>query len=262
MDFLQFSSNPISIRCSSTILYTPPLEEITIKKRYNFSLFVILKGELIYRYEQNLVHFYENDVIFLPAKSVSYSYEALSEGTTIKQIFFDFSLEGATIGFDHPTKITGIAENTIKNTIDRIFDIRYSNSIDASIEASSLILKCMQQILFSDKVEEPHSQILPAISRMKENPDIDISIKDLAALCGISESHFRRLFVSEMGMSPLKYKNKLRVNRSCDYLINHMLPVSRVAEIMNFDTVYSFSKFFKNEMGISPLKYVKSKHSM
>ena len=35
-----------------------------------------------------------------------------------------------------------------------------------------------------------------------------------------------------------------------------MLSVTQTAEIIGFDTIYSFSKFFKNEMGISPKKYV------
>ena len=64
MDFLHFSSNPISIRFSSAITYIPPLEEIPIKQRYNFSFFVIQKGEFIYRYGQAVDRFRENDVIF------------------------------------------------------------------------------------------------------------------------------------------------------------------------------------------------------
>jgi transcriptional regulator GlxA family with amidase domain len=117
----------------------------------------------------------------------------------------------------------------------------------------------MHSLLFEGISEKKTSQVSPAVLFINENPEKDPSVKDLAMLCRLSESHFRRLFISETGVSPLKYKNGIRISRACDYLTSHMLPVSRVAEIMGFDTLYSFSKFFKNEMGISPLKYVKTK---
>ena len=46
----------------------------------------------------------------------------------------------------------------------------------------------------------------------------DIRIEDLAKICHISETHFRRVFTSHMKVSPLEYINSVRIHTACEFL--------------------------------------------
>jgi len=90
---------------------------------------------------------------------------------------------------------------------------------------------------------------------LKTNFDKDVSVKELAMLCGLSESHFRRLFLKKMGMSPKKYKISILMKHASALLKSEDMNISEVAESLNFCSIYAFSRAFKKEMGISPKKY-------
>ena len=42
-----------------------------------------------------------------------------------------------------------------------------------------------------------------------------LRVGDLAAVCGLSETHFRRLFQKNMQLTPMEYVNKVRIREAC-----------------------------------------------
>ncbi|MGN1191443.1 MAG: AraC family transcriptional regulator [Dorea sp.] len=79
-----------------------------------------------------------------------------------------------------------------------------------------------------------------------------IKIEDLAAVCHMSEAHFRRLFVSYMKMSPLEYINQVRIQTACEYLKKTDASISDIAHKCGFSTLSTFNRNFKQIKGVTP----------
>ena len=104
------------------------------------------------------------------------------------------------------------------------------------------------------KVAAPIMQALEYISAHYME---QIRIEDLAEHCHISQSHFRRVFSSCTGRSPVDYINLVRVKAACDYLNRTDDYISDIASKCGFTTFSTFSRNFKQIMGVSPNEWRK-----
>ncbi len=101
--------------------------------------------------------------------------------------------------------------------------------------------------------------IAPAIDYIKKNCyDKAISSDELAELCKISGTYFRRLFVEVYGMTPVKYVNSLKIKRAKELIDSGMYAsVSDIAYLCGFTDDCYFRKVFKSETRMTPLEYKK-----
>ncbi len=83
----------------------------------------------------------------------------------------------------------------------------------------------------------------------------DLSIGDLAAVCHMSETHFRRMFLKNMNMTPSDYLNMVRVQMACEYMKKHNASMEIVAEKCGFQSVSTFNRNFKKIVGITPYQW-------
>lgn len=83
----------------------------------------------------------------------------------------------------------------------------------------------------------------------------DISVHDLADVCNMSETHFRRTFLRSMNMTPGDYINLVRCQKACDYMRKHSEPMEIVAEKCGFMTVSTFNRNFKKIMDVTPYQW-------
>lgn len=82
-----------------------------------------------------------------------------------------------------------------------------------------------------------------------------IRIEELASLCHISETHFRRAFSFAMNMSPLEYIHMIRIQNACALLKKTNDPVSGIAYKCGFTTLSTFNRNFRQATGLSPMEY-------
>ena len=78
-----------------------------------------------------------------------------------------------------------------------------------------------------------------------------------AELCGVCESYFYLLFKNCFGMSPVEYRNRIRMTNAGSLLINSDLSVGEIAELVGFEDPFYFSRVFRRTFGLSPLQYRK-----
>ena len=93
---------------------------------------------------------------------------------------------------------------------------------------------------------------------IEENYKENIKISLIAERFGLSESHFRKLFKDFTNLSPVDYRNQLRVEHAKELLSQSNLPVSEVARSVGIEDQFYFSRIFKEFEGVSPLQYKKS----
>ena len=96
--------------------------------------------------------------------------------------------------------------------------------------------------------------IEPALEYMREHIyDSSLKIESLHRLCGISDTYFRKIFISRFDMTPQKDVTKERLARarliieSGDYDT-----VSSVSESVGYIDPLYFSKAFRKQYGFPP----------
>lgn len=99
--------------------------------------------------------------------------------------------------------------------------------------------------------------ISPALEFISKNLDRQIWVEDLAEMCHISETHFRRVFSHCMNMSPVEYINWVRIRTACDELKKTDDSIGTIASRVGFVTLSTFNRNFRNFMGISPKEWRK-----
>lgn len=82
-----------------------------------------------------------------------------------------------------------------------------------------------------------------------------VSVEELAKLCGMSDTYFRRLFVQEHGVTPQQYISRLRLTTATELLQSGYYSVGEIASRCGFNNINYFSAFIKKETGLSPLRY-------
>lgn len=98
------------------------------------------------------------------------------------------------------------------------------------------------------------AQTLQYISTHYAEP---IKVKELASMCHISETHFRRIFSSYMNMSPLEYINQVRIRMACEHLKRTDEPIAEIAVKCGFSTNSTFNRNFKQLLGVTPMEWRK-----
>lgn len=82
-----------------------------------------------------------------------------------------------------------------------------------------------------------------------------ISRKDVADYIGVSNDYLTRCFREEMGVTPMTYLNRYRVNQAKALLAAGEKSVTEVAMAVGFSSVAHFSRIFRREVGVSPNAY-------
>ncbi len=80
----------------------------------------------------------------------------------------------------------------------------------------------------------------------------------LAQICGISETHMRRLFAEIFKTSPIGYQIDLRIMKAKDLLLTGLYTVGETSELCGFSDQNYFTRIFKSRVGVPPLKYKNS----
>ena len=82
-----------------------------------------------------------------------------------------------------------------------------------------------------------------------------LNVKELAASFNISAEHFIRSFKAYIGLTPLGFRQKCRVERAKELLSGSDLSVDEVAKACGCDDALYFSRLFKKYTGMSPTAY-------
>lgn len=104
--------------------------------------------------------------------------------------------------------------------------------------------------LFTEQQNYP--QIFKGVLLLKQSYLDNIPIERFADACNISVSSFRELFKKQYGMSPLQYRNQLRINRARELLSEGSCTVSEAAFASGFENVGYFCRCYKKFTGKTP----------
>lgn len=96
------------------------------------------------------------------------------------------------------------------------------------------------------------TQIGNALHYIGKHYGEQIRMETLAEKCNLSETHFRRVFHSVMGKSPLEYLNYVRIRMACNLMETTDSSIADIAMQAGFISVSTFNRNFKRVMHITP----------
>lgn len=86
-------------------------------------------------------------------------------------------------------------------------------------------------------------------------PEEDHSLERMAAIAGVTPSHFCRVFKKATGISPHQYVMKARLDRAQQMLVQSDMTLAALSEALGFTSQSHFSRAFRAYAGRSPSEF-------
>lgn len=225
------------------------------KNRPSHGLALNIDGEKIYCFENGKkISVKKNDIIFLPENS---SYEVLSPSFG-DCYAINFKI-GEKVDFS-PFKLHIKSASNILNSFISAKNAFISKKTGYEAKCRAELFYIIYSLIREKDIvytsESIKKSIAPAIDFIHNNyTSENINIKSLAALCEISETYFRRIFLRCFGVSPVSYINSLKLERAKEMLSQSECSLETAAEMSGFNNLSWFCRFFKNKTGQTPSEF-------
>ncbi len=97
--------------------------------------------------------------------------------------------------------------------------------------------------------------IKTAVSFVKKHYSEDIKIAEMASMCGLSESHFRKVFEESMNMKPNDYINSIRIMEACRIIKKEDISMEELGLKVGYQTPSTFNRNFRKITGKTPYQW-------
>lgn len=242
----------------------------------NEACFVFVnQGEMSVRSHENYLNLDQNNALL--AKCLNYFLETneeqkkSSEGLEVIAVLLYPALVKELFEFEIPKTNYSTNFNFKKVEVDRLLaNFRESINIlldNPELADESIIRNKLKEfVLLISKTQQAPSQLefLAALFRpndialkktIQQNLYANLSIDELAALCHLSTSSFKRKFKEAFGESPKRYIAKKKVEKAAELLKAKDLRISDIAYEVGFDSLATFNRNFSKIYGKSPSAY-------
>ncbi|MBD5528778.1 MAG: AraC family transcriptional regulator [Lachnospiraceae bacterium] len=91
-----------------------------------------------------------------------------------------------------------------------------------------------------------------ALAFIEQNFQNDITVEDIAEVCGLNRSYFGKIFKEAVGKSPQDFLLNYRMVKAAELLKLTKLSVGDISNAVGYDNQLHFSRAFKNIYGVSP----------
>ena len=97
--------------------------------------------------------------------------------------------------------------------------------------------------------------IKEAMNYIEQNFQNDISIEDIARVCGINRSYLGKIFKNSVGHSPQEFLMNYRMIKATELLKLTSLSIADVGSAVGYENQLHFSRAFKNIYGVAPREW-------
>ena len=109
------------------------------------------------------------------------------------------------------------------------------------------------KLLQSNKMSDYY--IKEAINYIEQNFQNNITIEDIAAVCGINRSYFGKIFRNSIGRSPQEFLMNYRMVKATELLKLTSLSIAEIGSAVGYENQLHFSRAFKTIYGVSPREW-------
>jgi transcriptional regulator GlxA family with amidase domain len=110
--------------------------------------------------------------------------------------------------------------------------------------------------------QQPNRAPLREVQRYAvENPAADLSVEAMAERAHMSPRHFARSFRAEVGLTPARYIEHVRLEAARRRLEDTSDPIGAVAAACGFGTSETMRRVFLRALGVGPAEYRRRFHT-
>ena len=219
----------------------------------DYDSFVLIRGGTCsYEFEHKKFKACPGDIVFLARKL---PYKMLVGEEKYEFIYCDFEF------FEDGRALPKSDVFTPKTSVDSLFQDMFINFRKYNFYTSLIKLYEILQIIV-DSQEKPgttpksRENVTKALKYIDENiNNPTLSVATLCANTDMGETYFRRQFKELVGVTPLEYITKKRIEIAKSYLNSPFLTIDECATLSGFSTAQYFSRVFYMETGKKPLQY-------
>jgi len=100
-----------------------------------------------------------------------------------------------------------------------------------------------------------NAHVEKALAIIQSNIEGDLGLGELCSRIQLSREHFVRLFSERMGMPPMRYYSRLKIEAARAMLSSTNLRVQEIADKLGYENQFNFARAFKRVSGMSPTEY-------
>lgn len=219
--------------------------------------------DLEYAWNSGTLFAEKGEIVYLPQESIYETRFIGAEKDKVSTILIEFISKlpnGEPFVFSlAPMIINGNTDGVSEYFTEmvKLFDAPLSSPA----RKKSVLYKVLSAIGYEEKTaglfKVEFSSIAEGIMYMENDIKQEKSIAEIAELCHVSPSYFRKLFKKYSGVSPIKYQIQIKISRAKRLLQTNTMRISEISDALGFfDTAY-FCKQFKKYAGISPKEYAR-----
>ncbi len=217
---------------------------------------------ILYKGETEPLTFHRGDLVYIP-KNSEYTIEFKNTKGDCSSILINFDIcdtkenecylaeRVCRIANNIPPKLADIMLNLVQHSKNLAHP-----TIAVSKAFYELLDKLVGHLLATRLHNTEKDSVLPAIFYMDSHVLDDVSVPQLAQMCLLNESAFRKAFKEHTGMNPVQYKMQVKINKAKLLLRSGTdIPIESIAESLGFyDNAY-FHKVFVKCTGKTPKQY-------
>ena len=215
----------------------------------------IVRGKVRFSFQAEALQAGALDMVYLPRDT---AYRSLWEEEA-EFMVVDLSLrdsQGQEIRFgDAPCVLFHDTHRVYDGLLTELAEKAQAQGPFDWLERLSLCLKllcAMARDTNKEELDQDRSRIREAVDYLERNLAADCSVEALAAMCGLSTASFRRSFLKTKGVSPVEYRNRLRIRKATELLRSGQYTVGEAAEQVGIRDIRYFGKLFRRYTGINP----------
>lgn len=97
--------------------------------------------------------------------------------------------------------------------------------------------------------------IQEAVTYMEQHYQRDLTVEELADVCGLNRNYFSRLFKECMGCPPQEFLILLRLSKASEMMRTSDAPIGEISVLCGYPNPLHFSRAFKKQYGIPPREW-------
>ena len=224
--------------------------------RPNHGLMYILCDRVHIEYPDGEVDTFEKgNIIYIP-EGIYYRVKFSGESEPLDALLVNFSVLGDLPPCRRVKKVKSDATVDYTEPFYKIISL-YTQKKNYRYGVMEQFYRLLDKISshMEKKTTSEHEDILPAIIYANSHINERIYIPELARLCLLSETVFRKRFSACTGKTPTNYITDLKIEKAKELLKSSDITIEAIVTELGFYDSAHFHKVFKRRSGISPSNF-------
>lgn len=227
--------------------------------RVNSSFVYLLKGTVTLSTVGKSITMQEGSLFYIPE---GIRYHSVWTGCPdVEFLTFEIISKPTGAGESQSYSMTHIKELSLPRTAQLFWEIYTLFATEERIHKIRALGKYYEfyaevlPYLSPEPPQKYNPALIKALEFIEQNCHRDYETQELAAHCCVSESRLYHIFKSQLGTTPIRYRNEMRIENAAQELRNTHLSIDAIAERCGFHSAVYFRKAFRESTGLPPSEY-------